>query len=116
MAKYVPMDLLKSLSGAICEHSDTYFAVRNGTKYTGKICNPRTSDYSQAELDRQAKFKAAHAAAIVRYNDATKQASDLAAFKNQKKKKTLLGYLTSIAYANTAKDSVTDAWTTTWPA
>ena len=41
MAKYVPIEMVKSYSGKICEHSDVYFAKKGNTLYTGKICNPR---------------------------------------------------------------------------
>jgi len=57
MAKYVPMELLKSLSGKVCGHSDVYFANRGETQYTGKICNPRTKAFSTAEVARQTMFK-----------------------------------------------------------
>jgi len=59
MAKYVPMELLKSLSGKVCAHSDVYFANRGDTQYTGKLCNPRTKAYSTAELARQTLFASA---------------------------------------------------------
>ena len=42
MAKYEPIEMVKSYSGKICEHSDVYFAKKGKTLYTGKICNPRT--------------------------------------------------------------------------
>ena len=44
MAKYVPIEMVKSYSGKICEHSDVYFAKKGNTLYTGKICNPRAED------------------------------------------------------------------------
>ena len=59
MAKIIPMDLIGSMSGKVCEHSDIYFAKRGKTLYTGKRCNPRDLDknpYSEAELARQEKF------------------------------------------------------------
>ena len=59
MAKYIPIDTIKSMSGKVCEHSDIYFAKRGKTLYTGKRCNPRDLDknpYSEAELARQEKF------------------------------------------------------------
>ena len=46
MARYVPMELLLSMSGKLCSHSDVYFANRKGTLYTGKICNPFTGEPS----------------------------------------------------------------------
>ena len=30
MAKIIPMILIESMSGKVCGHSDTYFALRNG--------------------------------------------------------------------------------------
>ncbi|MBQ0136987.1 MAG: hypothetical protein KBS40_03170 [Bacteroidales bacterium] len=42
MAKIKPMALIESMSGGVCEHSDTYFRTnkRTGRVYTGKLCNP----------------------------------------------------------------------------
>ncbi len=62
MAKYVPIEMVKSYSGKICEHSDVYFAKKGNTLYTGKICNPRTKPFSEQELARQTKFRQAIAA------------------------------------------------------
>ena len=62
MAKYVPIEMVKSYSGKICEHSDVYFAKKGNTLYTGKICNPRTKPFSGQELARQTKFRQAIAA------------------------------------------------------
>ena len=59
MAKYIPIDTIKSMSGKVCEHSDIYFAKRGKTLYTGKRCNPRDLEknpYSEAELARHNKF------------------------------------------------------------
>ena len=50
MAKYVPMELLVSLSGKVCGHSDMYFANRKGTLYTGKICNPYKGEPSALQI------------------------------------------------------------------
>ena len=36
MAKYVPIEMVKSYSGKICEHSDVYFAKKGNPLYTGK--------------------------------------------------------------------------------
>ena len=65
MAKYVPIEMVKSYSGKICEHSDVYFAKKGDTLYTGKICNPRDlakKPFSADELARQTKFRQASAA------------------------------------------------------
>ena len=50
MAKYVPIEMVKSYSGKICEHSDVYFAKKGNTLYTGKICNPRVRRSSVRRL------------------------------------------------------------------
>ena len=36
MAKIVPMDLVSSMSGKVCQHSDFSFAKRGDTQYTMK--------------------------------------------------------------------------------
>lgn len=92
------MILIDSMSGKVCSHSDTYFAVRNGTQYTGTRCNKRTTPFTEAELKNQTKFKSAHTAAVTRLRDASQHANDIAAFKQQKKYKTLLGYLIAEEY------------------
>ena len=62
MAKIEPMDLVKSMSGKICGHSDISFAKKGKTQYTMKRCNPRTTPYTEAELARQEKFAQVRAA------------------------------------------------------
>lgn len=66
MAKIVPMDLVKSMSGKICEHSDISFARRGDTQYTMKRCNERTSEPSEAELAQRTKFATISAAVNAR--------------------------------------------------
>ena len=99
MAKIKPMILIEQMHGKVCSHSDTYFAVRNGVQYTGTRCNKRTTPFSESELKNQQKFKSAHAAALVRMQDPKQHAADLIQFKNQKRYKTLLGYLIAAEYA-----------------
>jgi len=91
MAKIQPMDLVKSLSGKLCGHSDISFAKKGDTQYTMKRCNKRSSEPTEAELAQRAKFAAVSAAvnARIKANDP----ADLAAFKAQKKYKTLRKYL-----------------------
>ena len=59
MAHYKPIDMVDHYRGKICSHSDTYFQKRGKTLCTGRICNPRTKPYTEAELARQAKFRQA---------------------------------------------------------
>lgn len=119
MAKITPMVLIDRMSGKVCMHSDVYFSERNGTTYTGKICNPRTNPYSADELKSQARFRAATSAAISRAANPSTRAADMAAFRAQKNqpngKKTLRGYLFSIAYANAAYDDSSETWNINWP-
>ena len=98
MAKFIPMELLHSLSGKLCGHSNIFFANKKwGTRYTVKVCNPRTKPFTAAELARQAKFKAAHDALLALTEQ--EKAAYLAAFKEQTKYKTLNGYILAEEYA-----------------
>ena len=96
MAKYEPIEMVKSYSGKICEHSDVYFAKKGRTLYTGKICNPRTKPFSEQELARQAKF--AQARAAVKALTQEQKAEYATAFKNQKKYSSLQGYMFAQEY------------------
>ena len=96
MAKYEPIEMVKSYSGKICEHSDVYFAKKGNTLYTGKICNPRTKPFSEQELARQAKFTQARAA--VKALTEEQKAEYATAFKNQKKYMSLQGYMFAKEY------------------
>ena len=97
MAKYEPIEMVKSYSGKICEHSDVYFAKKGNTLYTGKICNPRTKPFSEQELARQTKFLQAIAA--VNALTAEQKTAYATAFKNQSKYGTLRGYMFAQEYA-----------------
>ena len=97
MAKYVPIEMVKSYRGKICEHSDVYFAKKGKTLYTGKICNPRTKPFSAAELARQQKFASARAA--VKALTSEEKAAYAEAFAAQKKYTSLQGYMFAQEYA-----------------
>ena len=96
MAKYEPIEMVKSYSGKICEHSDVYFAKKGNTLYTGKICHPRTKPFSETELARQTKF--AQARAAVKSLTEEQKASYAEAFANQKKYFSLQGYMFAKEY------------------
>ena len=96
MAKFKPIDLIKSLSGKLCSHSDVYFAKKGKTLYTGKICNPRTKSFSAEELARQEKFRQARAA--VKALTVEQKTAYATAFKNQSKYGTLRGYMFAKEY------------------
>ena len=97
MAKFIPMELLKSLRGKVCMHSDTYFARRFGTNYTGKICNPYKGEPSQLQTAQRTKFASARAAVKALTNE-QKSAYEVA-FKLQRKYKSLQGYMFAMEYA-----------------
>ena len=97
MAKYEPIEMVKSYSGKICEHSDVYFAKKGKTLYTGKICNPRTKAFSEQELARQTKF--AQARAAVKALTEEQKTAYRTAFAGQKKYTSLQGYMFAQEYA-----------------
>ena len=100
MAKITPMDLVKSMSGKICEHSDISFAKRGKTQYTMKRCNERDLEknpYSEQELAHQAKFKAVAASTAARVKTAAEE--DVAAYKAQKKYDTFRSYIWALEWA-----------------
>ena len=98
MAKYVPMELLSSLSGKLCGHSDISFAKRGDTMYTQKRCNKRSTPYSQEEMARQEKFKAVSASTRARMKDPGKVMTDMEAFRAQKKYKTFYRFVFNLEW------------------
>ena len=101
MSKLIPMDLIKSMSGKLCSHSDMYFAKRGKTLYTGKRCNPRDLDkdpYTEKELAVHDKF--AQVRAAVKALSEEQKAEYAAQFKKYPGKySTLNGYIFAQEYA-----------------
>ena len=98
MAKIEPMDLVKSMSGKVCGHSDISFAKKGKTQYTMKRCNPRTTPYTEAELARQEKF--AQVRAAMKALSEEQKAEYAAQFKKSPGKYTTLnGYIFAKEYA-----------------
>ena len=96
MSKVKPMILVDRLSGKVCSHSNTYFAERNGTQYTGTICNPYTGEPTDKQIAVRQKFAdtyAAMAALTEEQREAYKEA-----FKKQKKYRSLRGYIFAMEY------------------
>ena len=91
MSKLKPMILIERLSGKVCGHSNTYFAERNGTQYTGTICNPYTGEPTANQLAVRARFTAT----VEAINALTEEqlAEYENNFKKQKKYRTLRGYI-----------------------
>lgn len=98
MAKITPMDLVKSMTGKICGHSDISFAKRGNTQYTMKRCNQRTTPFSEKELAHQAKFKAVAASTAARVKAA--DPADVTAFESQKKYKNFRSYIWALEWAD----------------
>ena len=97
MAKIIPIDLLSSLSGKVCGHSDISFAKKGNTQYTMKRCNPRTTPYTEAELARQEKF--AQVRANIKALSEEQKAEYAAQFKKYPGKYTTLnGYIFAKEY------------------
>ena len=97
MAKIIPMDLIGSMSGKICGHSDISFAKKGKTQYTMKRCNPRTTPYTEAELVRQEKF--AQVRANIKALSEEQKAEYAAQFKKYPGKYTTLnGYIFAKEY------------------
>ena len=96
MSKIKPMILVEKLSGKVCGHSNTYFAERNGTQYTGTICNPYTGEPTEKQIAVRQKFRETYEAMAQLTED--QKAEYEAAFKRQKKCKTLRGYIFSQLY------------------
>lgn len=58
--KITPIDIIKDMSGKICQHSDTYISLNtsSGKMFTGKRCHPYTGPLSEKQLAQQQAFKA----------------------------------------------------------
>ena len=98
MSRYKLSSPIRELHGKLCSHDDVIYMERYGTRYTSKICFPRTRPYSEAELARQSKFKQACEAAHAALADAELRASAELRFKKQRKYKTLIGMVVSEEY------------------
>ena len=96
MSKVKPLILVDRLSGKVCGHSNTYFAVRNGTQYTGTICNPYTGEPTDKQIAVRQKFADTYAA-MAALTEEQRNAYEKA-FKNQKKYRSLRGYIFAQEY------------------
>jgi hypothetical protein len=96
MSKVKPMILVDRLSGKVCGHSNTYFAVRNGTQYTGTICNPYTGEPTDKQIAVRQKFADTYAAMAALTEEQKNDYKE--AFKKQKKYRSLRGYIFAQEY------------------
>ena len=99
MAKIKPMELIAQMSGKVCSHSDTCFVMKNGSQFTGKICNPYTGDPTEAQMVARNKFKQTQESIKALSEEQMMQYRT--AFKKQKKYKTLRGYVFAQMYNET---------------
>jgi len=92
MALFEPMELIKRARGKICGHSDYYFAEKNGTQYTGKICYPSTKAPTAKQTALRERF--AQARTNIKALTTEEKAAYLAAYKAYDRGyKTLNGYI-----------------------
>lgn len=68
MAKIRPLEIISSMSGKVCMHSDMYFRTNtmNNTVSTGKICFPSTKPATEDQIQAKNRFKAVVAAVRAR--------------------------------------------------
>jgi hypothetical protein len=98
MSKFKPMELIASMSGKICGHSNKYFAVRNGTQYTGTICNPYKGEPTEKQIAVRQKFAQTYEAMANLTEEQIMQYK--IDFKKQKKYPTLRGFIFAQIYKN----------------
>ena len=96
MSKIKPMILVDRLSGKVCSHSNTYFAERYGTQYTGTICNPFTGEPTDKQIANRQKFADTYAAMAALTEEQKNDYKE--AFKKQKKYRSLRGYIFAMEY------------------
>lgn len=70
MAKIIPIDVIKGISGKYGSGSNDYFATNSSSNKIrlSKLCNPYTGPYTEAQLAQQEKFSRRQAAATAWLN------------------------------------------------
>ncbi len=91
------MDLVKSMHGKVCEHSDVYFTERYGKQYSARLCNPNPASSASQTANRE-KFASATKAAAAAIADNEQRATLLKAFNRQKKYRSFYGYVCAKEY------------------
>jgi len=89
------MELIKSMSKKVCEHSDVYFRTnkKTGKVSTGKLCNPSTKEPSVNQAAARARFAKVSAAVRAILAGTSEQKTQLVAEYNaQHKIGSLFGY------------------------
>ncbi|MBR2166864.1 MAG: hypothetical protein IJ920_00780 [Paludibacteraceae bacterium] len=97
MSRIVPHGLIESMSGLLCQHSDTYFFRKNGKIFTGKRCFPSKKEPTANQLAQRTKF--AQARAAVKALTSEQKAAYMEAFKAQRRYLDFNGFLFAQEYA-----------------
>lgn len=99
MSKIKPTDLVESMSGKLCGHSEYYFFRKNGKVFSGRMCNPSTKEPTANQLAQRQKFATARANAKTALANSEQKAAYMEAFKKQKKYSDFSGYVFAMEYA-----------------
>lgn len=97
MSKIVPVDLVESMSGRLCSHSNFYFFRKNGKVFSGRICHPSTKEPTANQTAQRTKF--AQARAAVKALTSEQKAAYMEAFKAQHRYSDFNGFLFAQEYA-----------------
>ena len=95
MSKIIPISIVQSMSGKVCEHSDMYFRTnkQTGAVSTGKVCYPSDAAPTAAQIKAKERFAKLSAAVDEILQDPEQKANYLAAYKAQHKVGSLRGYV-----------------------
>lgn len=95
MSKIRPISIIQSMSGKVCEHSDMYFRTNKQTQvvYTGRICNPRDAELTEAQLRAKERFAKVAAAVDELLTDPAERSKWQAKYLKQHKIGSLKGYV-----------------------
>ena len=105
MAKIVPVSIVQSISGKICQHDDIYFATnkQTGKVFAVKICNPSITEPTEKQTAHRKDFgeKTKIAAAWLKANRptvSTPQGSEtyqlmIRGYKAQRKFGSIMSYI-----------------------
>lgn len=76
MSKIRPLEIISSMSGKVCMHSDMYFRTNrmNNSVTTGKICFPSTTEPTADQTQAKARFATVSAAIRARIAGMTAEA------------------------------------------
>ncbi len=101
------MELIASMSGKVCSHSDTYFVTnrQTGRVHTGRICYPSDQAPTDAQIEARTRFsQRAHRTSVWLASNKPSSTQPmgtdlyvkaLAAFRGQKKIGSFFGYIAS---------------------